>query len=730
LRPRTRRLAALGAGALVATMCAIVLLATQTTPADSESQSPSTLSLLAVPGLVTPSQPFQAQLAIRSGLDRSSLDLQVGLYPRLPYRSEFDETLNGTPVGQALEKSSPFPLASLPGDARGVDLTVPVEAGGSTTPGSGPFTANLDCPNCGAGVYPLLIQLTDAATSAVVAHLLTYLVYTYPSDPQPLRFALVVPISTQSQASQTPSPRGALPPTRSAALSKLGSLVVALSGARIPLTLVPSPATVSSLVTNPSVRSEQVLAKISELVSTSATDRQTLCGPFADVDVGQLASAGLTSEVSRQVHEGASVLKFDLHASCGSSGIFVSGNALDQSALNALANLGYQDVVVPQNSVTGPAPSATWSRLLDLGDTRAGSLLAKTVDPGLSSHLQLAAHTDPVLAADRVLAELELIYYEYPATENPRGVVAVAPASWNASPTYVTDLLEGLEANPVVRPVDLTTFFSEVPVGGTTGTVSQPSSRRPAVDGATAKLPARAIRLARARLQEFAGAVTQSTAGAYEAEVLDQLLLVAESRTLGTKSQQAALSDASEALSSQLHSLSVNAGEIRLTSNAALVPITVVKDLPYPVTGVISVTSDKLTFPQGSQAPGGICHSPQVHSSAGRSSFSSRCVFAHNTNVVYVDMRTRATGDFRISVALTSPSGSLVLASGQLTVRSMSTSAVSIALSIVAALVLLAWWGRTLWRRRHRRRPAHAFRARARTRAGPDTSGAVTRAVP
>jgi hypothetical protein len=250
------------------------------------------------------------------------------------------------------------------------------------------------------------------------------------------------------------------------------------------------------------------------------------------------------------------------------------------------------------------------------------------------------------------------------------------------------------------------------------------------VDGATAKLPARAIRLARARLQEFAGAVTQSTAGAYEAEVLDQLLLVAESRTLGTKSQQAALSDASEALSSQLHSLSVNAGEIRLTSNAALVPITVVKDLPYPVTGVISVTSDKLTFPQGSQAPGGICHSPQVHSSAGRSSFSSRCVFAHNTNVVYVDMRTRATGDFRISVALTSPSGSLVLASGQLTVRSMSTSAVSIALSIVAALVLLAWWGRTLWRRRHRRRPAHAFRARARTRAGPDTSGAVTRAVP
>ena len=717
MRPRTRRLAAFGAGALAATLSATALLATQAAPAGSKSQSASTLSLLAPPGFVTPDQPFQAQLGIRSGLDPSSFDLEVDLYPRLLYRSEFDETLSGTPVGAALAKSGAIALASLPADQRGVQLTVPVEAGGSTTPGSGPFTAHLDCQSgsC-AGVYPLLIQLTDAATSAVVAHILTYLVYTYPSDPQPLRFALVVPISTQSQA---PSSKGTLLAPRSAALSKLDSLVFTLSGARIPLTLVPSPATVSSLATDPSARSRQALRSLSELVNASAVGRQTLCGPFADVDVGELASAGLANEVSQQIHEGASVLKGDLDTSCATGGTFVSESMLDQSALSALANLGYQDVVVPQSAVTGPAPSATWSRLFNLGDTRTGSLLAKTVDPGLSSHLQVAAHTDPVLAADQVLAELELIYYEYPATETPRGVVAVPPSAWGASSTFVADLLSGLEDNPMVRPVNLATFFSEVPAGGTTGAVSQPSSRRPAVDGTTARLPVRAIRLARARLQEFAGAVSQSTAGTKEAQVLDQLLLLAETRTLGAKKQQMAVSDASAALFTQLHSLSVNAGEIRLTSNAALVPITVVKNLPYPVTGVIGVTSDKLTFPQGSQSPGGICHSPEVHSSAGRSSFSSRFVISHSTNVVYVDMRARASGDFRISVTLTSPDGPLVLASGQLTVRSMSTSAVSIALSILAALVLLAWWGRTLWRRRRRRHPAHALGARAATRAAP-----------
>ncbi len=61
----------------------------------------------------------------------------------------------------------------------------------------------------------------------------------------------------------------------------------------------------------------------------------------------------------------------------------------------------------------------------------------------------------------------------------------------------------------------------------------------------------------------------------------------------------------------------------------------------------------------------------------------------------------RATS--RSHVALESPAGDLVLAGGQLTVRSLSTSAVAIALSVGAALVLLVWWGRTVWRGKARR---------------------------
>ena len=80
------------------------------------------------------------------------------------------------------------------------------------------------------------------------------------------------------------------------------------------------------------------------------------------------------------------------------------------------------------------------------------------------------------------------------------------------------------------------------------------------------------------------------------------------------------------------------------------------------------------------------------------------------TNAVYLDMRARATGDFRLDVTFTSPAGGLVLASTHVTVRSVSTSLVAVGLSAAAVVVLLVWWGRTVWRRHPAARGAHARR--------------------
>jgi hypothetical protein len=327
-------------------------------------------------------------------------------------------------------------------------------------------------------------------------------------------------------------------------------------------------------------------------------------------------------------------------------------------------------------------------------------------DAGLGGRLVAGKGANAPLAAVQLLAEASLVYYEVPnllgpgGKPAPRGVVAVPPQGWAPSPTFVSALLAGLESNPVIQPVTLDQLFAQVPVGADNEAVD----RHLVAQTPASSMPARSIRGARARQTGFASALVGSAPGTETAQSTDDLLLAAESSLLSPRQQQAALVGFGSALDARVHGLSVRSDTIRLTAGTASVPITVLRNTPYPITVVVRLTSDKLRFPMAStQVPGAICKAPQVETSAGRSSFSALCTLDHATNAVYVNMSARASGDFQIDVALDSPQGDLALATGHLTVRSLSTSAVAIALSVGAAIVLLVWWGRTLWRGKTRR---------------------------
>ncbi len=675
------------------------------------------LVLDAPPSVATPQQPFVARIGLPSGGGRGSASLKLTLYACLGNRSAFDQTLGGSPSGFA-SSSQTVAVSMLPAEQSGaVDLTVPVRAGANAPTGSGPFVADLDCAQSYFGVYPLRIQLVDDSTSAVKGQLVTYIVYTPSANQQPLQVALVVPLSLGPGSVTAAAGASPSRPVSEAAVSELGSLVDSLSageGSRVPVTLQPSPSSLTALAANDETR-PKTLPAIQQVAASAG--RESLCAPFANVDASELASAGLSGEITQQVRAGAQVLSSTIHSNCSQgsseSSVWVSGGTLDAQALAALGSLGYTRVIVPQSALSGPSSSCNETRLFDLGNTRAASLPAAVVDPGITSHLATASRSDPALGAQQVVAELDQIYFDAPNTSEPRGIVALAPAQWGSNPAFVSDVMSALAEDPIVRPVTLDDFFSQtngVPVGGAVGGCTLPSLRHPASDGSAGTLPVKGIRSMRTRLGGFASAVGHSTAGALVVEAIDQQLLESEASNASSKQQRADLTSAQKDLDAQLHSISVNAGEIRLASTTAGVPITVVRNLPYPVTAVLAVTSDKLVFPQGSQSPGVPCQAPTVHSSTGRSTYSSLCDISHNTNVVYVHMRTRATGNFRISVTLTSPADGLVLASGELTVRSESFSAVSIGLSAAAAGVLLTWWGRTAWRRRRGlagRRPAH-----------------------
>jgi hypothetical protein len=342
-------------------------------------------------------------------------------------------------------------------------------------------------------------------------------------------------------------------------------------------------------------------------------------------------------------------------------------------------------------------------------------------DAGLGARLVSAKGAGAALAAVQLLAEASLIYYEVPnlrgpgGTPAPRGVVAVPPAAWAPGAPFLSAVLAGLAGNPVIQPVTLDQLFAQVPVGAD----NQASSRHVVTSTAAATIPtklARDLRAARARQTGFTSALAGSAAGATTAQGTDDLLLAAESSLLSVRQQQGALAGFTTALNQRLRGLGVRSDTIRLTAGTASVPITLLRNTGYPVTVVVRLTSDKLRFPMANtQVPGAICKAPQVQSSAQRSSFSALCTLDHATNAVYVNMSSRASGDFQIHVTLESPAGDLVLAGGQLTVRSLSTSAVAIALSVGAALVLLVWWGRTVWRGKARRGAHIAARPRGST---------------
>ena len=667
-------------------------------------------------------------LRISSSAPRRDLGVQLTVYHHLGDRFHLNETLTGRGLGTVATRSPVLEVRSLPADAEGnVRVTVPVV--GDTAPaGAGSWTADLGCqPGGCAGVYPVKVALVNTTTpTATSASFVTYLIYDNPvAGSQPLRVSSVVP---EGLPAGTAAPSGRQPGPKARDVTKLEGLVASIANSgEIPLTLIPDPASLEQLTAS---GHERVATAIAGL-SASAT-RQTLAQSFVPVDPTALVDTGLGAELNEQIRRASQVfdaLSPDVRVSRDT---WVLSGTVDAASLAQLATT-YSHVVVPPAALSGAPPSRTTTQPFTLTATPGGSPVPSTssssatppsapataasgsagrevavtsavVDPALGAHLAAGAGSDPVLAAVQFLADASLIYYELPNLSAPRAVIAAAPTAWGPDPSFVTTMLAGMVGNPVLSPVTIDQVFQQVAVGAD----GQPTQRRVATPGTgSSSLPARSIRPARAKWQAFSSAVSGTAPGDAVAQRLDDLLLLAESNELSTRQQQSGVAGFNAALDTQLHQLSVRSDTVRLTSGAASVPITVLRNAPYAVTAVIQVTSDKLVFPRGASAADAQCKTPVVQSSAGRSSFSAVCVLDHGTTAVYIDMRSRASGDFRIDVTVSCPQGALVLASGHLTVRSMSTSAVAIVLSAAAALVLLVWWARTLWRNRFGRRAAH-----------------------
>ncbi len=665
-----------------------------------------------------PDQDLTLALDIQSVSPRPDLALSFTVYSPLTTLSAFDETLSGRALGTPVAQSPAIALPAFSTDAQGVThVTIPVD--GDTTPtGTGNWTADLKCrPGSCANVYPVKVTLTDSSASGSASastDLVTYLDYDDPSSSsQALRFALVVP---EGLAPPVAGADGRVPPPDPHAVATLDGLLDAIGSAAVPVTLEPDPATLTHLAATGHGHTVAEAASVSD-----SPARQTLTSSYVPVDAGALVGAGLRGELEAQLKRGAQVLAGAGGGVHASDGVWVATSGLGQLGVDALAS-HFEHLVVPPGVVSGGSGPLTTTQPFTLAPQTAGHVAAPVAmvsDTGLGARLAAAGKgADGPLTASQMLAELSLIYYEAPNLLGPggapaaRGVIGVAPAAWAPDTAFVSALLGGLQGNPVIQPVTVDQLFAQVPVGAD----RQPVTRHPTAPASPPSSVVRALRAARTRQMALQSATGASAAGSASAQSVGDLLLAAESSLLTPRQQQAALSGFDSVSSRQLRGLSVRSDTVRLTAGTASVPITIVRNTPYPVTVLVRLTSDKVRFPKAdAQSPGALCQAPRVQSTPDRSSFSARCALTHSTNAVYIDMQSRASGDFRIGVQLTSPEGGFVLAGGQLTVRSLATSAVAIVLSVGAVLVLLVWWGRTLWRGKARRGAHTVTRARAST---------------
>jgi Family of unknown function (DUF6049) len=710
---RARRSSACVLGAVV--VCALVLSAGgagATAGAAGTSRahggaggSTSPLTLLSQSPWVTPGEPFDVHLRIGTAAGpTSTLGVSVAVYPCLTSVSAFDQSLassgpTGAPVSQT---SSPLPVTSLhPLLGAGFDLSMPVGVGRGVAPAPGspvPFTIQLtaasgQCQSYPSGVYPVRIELVRGGNQ--IGAMTTHLVYTQAAaSTQRLRVAVVLPLQVTQRPAARPTtaelvarPDAALAPPSSAELSGVSGVVSALtSDPGVPVTLAASGQTVGVLADTAHV------ATLDQLGALAAADtHQFLAAPFTPVDATNLAAAGLDSELSAQITRGSEALASGVPHSPGVSlptaagpgaglGAWVTNDDLDTPTLATLAADGYSQVVLPGDSVTSPPANGSTAETFALGSGKA-SVTAIASDADLAGRFTDDAG-DPVLAATQLASELAQLYYERPNGLTPRGVAVVAPTGWNADPTFVTTLLAALQNNPMVEPVTVSSLFALFP-----STTSCHGGCRLTGSGSTGGLPVTAIRTERQRIAAFATAAV----GAKPLVVgLGDLVLAGESELLRATQQSAVLGNTAAALDAQLGQLVV-AGDrtVTLTSQQGTLDVTIVSNASYPVTATLTLNSDKLLFPNGttqwSQPDTLLLPSP-------------------HTNIVPVKVTTRASGTFRVAIALHSPNGALLLSSGSVDVRSTATSVVGIALTAGAFVVLAVWWIRTSRKRRARRR--------------------------
>jgi len=642
---------------------------------------------------VVPSPPGSPQtftLDLRPGAGAAPSDEVVTtLYTVLKTRSALEQTLKGAPNGTVLDRTHPVALSDMPvaGSSRSLAISILPDATATPAPAAGTPTLDLHCVGTGTctGVYPVVVSLERPSAGGhptPVPHgsFTTYLTYAAGKSATPLGFAWVAsvsaPVSIRGSHGTTSPAVSALSAARASALEGMTSTLAAHP--TVPVTVAASPQTLQQLAAKGS-RGSQAVTRLATMSSSQPATRQFLPETYVPVDLGALSAAGEGEEISAQSELGASVLR-SLGVTTTHPGTWVATGTVGSALPSGMSQVGATHLVLPDGDlVPSRATEGTWTSAATVSLGRGAPVVAAPSDAELAAHFT-ANPSEPALEASQLLADLAMIHFEAPNTPTPRAVVAVSPARWVPNQAFDEALLAGLTTNPVVQATTLNGYFSSFT--GSPGTTLP--SRRLSSGGTGPNLPdalAHKLTTSRLHLTAFDTAV----AGAPKVKTaLDELLLDAESSDLSAHDMEAGVRSFGKTLEGQLSQIQLATQRtVTLTARTGLIPVTILSTAGYTVVGTLVLTGGRFVFPRGN---------------------TRHLTLDHPTNPTRVAIEARTSGDLPMQVAFRSPTGSLVIASGQLTIRSTATSFAGVVLTVLALLVLGGWWARTWWSGRKRRR--------------------------
>ncbi len=676
--------AALGLGGHVGPAAATTIRA----GVPAAAPQPASITLLGQSTWVGYQKVFSLRLGLARGLPADD-QIVVDAYPRLTTRTAFDLAAAGN-LGQEVPEWSGYEtIGEAPRYGRdGVWARVPVDA---LSQAGDLFTPYLFDPGDLSGVYPLRVQLLDARTGADVgATLSTFLVYDGgQSGAERLSTSVTVGVGATPMLSS-----GQLLPTAptaavSSALSRLSAALGAAPGESISLAV--SPQTAQALAVG-SATDRATLARLGVLVGRGD---ELLPEPYAPVPLASLDD----EEIDQQIQEGGRVLNATLGVT-PSVGTWVLDDPTDDATLQLLRQGGMRELVVPDGRLT-PLPASdtvtTYGRPADLDDGVDTGTLVVGADPVLDGRATEAS--SPVLAAEQTLAELAMIELEEP--HFAIGVAISLPSGSSVSPTYLRTLLRGLRGNPFVRTVTVAGLFARVPAQPPAANVAPGSSP------SASTVPVRRLQAGTAGPVPFAttlgdvGHRIDGLAGFLPSDTsllarLRRQYLIAPSAGLSPALRAALLDSMNSAISGALSVVHLPGDiSVTLTSLKATLPLVVNSDPGSSPHVRLVLDSPKLDF-RPFRPSEGTC------TVTGRSVETCLLVLRAPETVLRVPVEARTSGVFSLDVSLTSPDGTLSLATARDTVRSTAVSFVGIVIIVASLLFLGIWWIRDI---RSGRRP-------------------------